>query len=61
MREDNGTVTICVKKDTVVEGSISLTVESQEKDPHDAQGKDYTSVSYLLPNLLLKTVLVGSL
>ena len=48
VQEDNGTVTICVKKDTVVEGVISLTVESYEKDPLDAQGKGYISVCYFL-------------
>ena len=48
VQEDNGTVIICVKKNTVVEGSISLAIESHEKDPPDAQGKYCICVSYLL-------------
>ena len=39
VHEDDETAVICVNKDREVEGSISLIIKSQEKDPPEAQGK----------------------
>ena len=51
--EDNETAVICVNKDGEVEGSISIRIESQEKDPPEAQGKILCCNETLLNSLSL--------